>query len=222
MSGSPAPEQLLESPGAGAPRRVRHWSAGGGTRLRGAAVWAAYGAVEVLLVIILRRVFFGWAFVAPDVRYTLFLLFFYPVVGALLGRFATAGLAIAFVANAAAIYGGATLAVPLVTALIAVVMFRNSAWLASLVLLAPLCAAREFGFFSTFRTKALLAGAAIAAVMLLHLISRKMRWSVPPMATIAVFAVTMLSAMLLSAGRRVTSRQSSRRRTLHLRTSSFS
>src|SRR3954451_22386880 len=74
--------------------------------LRGAAVWAAYGAVEALFAIVLRRALFGAALVLPDDRYTLFLLILYPLVGALLGRFAMAGLAIAFAANAVAVIGG--------------------------------------------------------------------------------------------------------------------
>jgi len=43
----------------------------GRVRLRGAAVWAAYSAVES---IVLRRALFAPAFVPPDDRYTLFLL----------------------------------------------------------------------------------------------------------------------------------------------------
>src|SRR5688572_24140313 len=69
----------------------------GSERLRGAAVWAAYGAVEALFAIMVRRALFGWTYVPPDDRYTLFLLVLYPLAGALLGRFAVYGLAIAFV-----------------------------------------------------------------------------------------------------------------------------
>src|SRR5437763_170984 len=75
-------------------------------RPRGAAVWAAYGTVEALFAIALRRALFGAAFVPPDDRYTLFLLFLYPLIGALLGRFAIPGLAIAFAATAIAASSG--------------------------------------------------------------------------------------------------------------------
>ena len=90
--------------------------------LRGAAVWAAYGTLEALFAIGLRRVLFAAAFVPPDDRYTLFLLILYPLAGALLGRFAMAGLAIAFAANAIAIVAGPSLAVPIVSAAIAAVV----------------------------------------------------------------------------------------------------
>jgi len=168
------------------------------TLLRGAAAWAAYGAVEALFAIMLRRALFGAAFVPPDDRFTLFLLLLYPLVGALLGRFAVPGLAIAFAANAIAVVSGPALAVPLVCAAIAAVMFRKSPWAASLLLLMPMWVVRELGFFYTFRTKALLAGAAMIAILLLGYLAMKRRWSVKPLATIAIFALIMLAAMFVN------------------------
>jgi arylsulfatase A-like enzyme len=171
----------------------------GSVRLRGAAVWAAYGVVEVLFAIILRRVLFAVAFIPPDDRYTLFLLFLYPLIGALLGRFAAPGLAIAFAANAIAVIAGPALAVPLLSAVIAAVLLRKSPWLASLLLLLPMWASREYGFFYPFRTKALLAGGAMVAVLLLGFFGTKVRWSLKPLLTIAIFALTMLAVMFVNA-----------------------
>jgi hypothetical protein len=74
----------------------------GNVRLRGAAVWAAYGAVEAVLAALLG----GAASIPPDNRYTLFLLVLYPLVGALLGRFAVLGVVIVFAANAIAAVTG--------------------------------------------------------------------------------------------------------------------
>ena len=167
----------------------------GSVRLRGAAAWAAYGAVEALFVIMVPRALFASAFIPPDDRYTLFLLLLYPFVGALLGRFAILGLAIAFAANAVAVLTGPALAVPLVSAVIAVVMLRKSPWLASLLLLAPLWLARETGFGTTFWAKALIAGVAMVAVLLLEILSTRMRWSLKPVATMAIFVATMVAAM---------------------------
>jgi len=168
-------------------------------RLQGAAAWGAYGAVEALFAIVLRRAIFGAAFVPPDDRYTFFLLFLYPLIGVLLGRFALPALAIAFAVNAIAVVTGSALAVPLVCAATAVVMFRKSPWIASLLLLAPMWAVRELGVFYTFRTKALLAGGAMVAITLLGFLGAKMRWSLKPVGTIAIFALTMLSAMFVNA-----------------------
>src|SRR5207253_9376837 len=125
----------------------------GSERLRGAAAWAAYVAVEALLAVLLRG---ASSSLPPDNRYTLVLLILYPLIGALLGRFAVVGLAIAFAANAIAVIPGAALAVPLVSVVIAVAIFRKRPWAASLLLLAPMWAAREIGASSTFRVKALL------------------------------------------------------------------
>ena len=72
-------------------------------RIQGAAAWAAYGTVEALFAIMLRRALFGAALVPPDDRFTLFLLFLYPLAGALLGRFAIPGLGVVFAANAIAV-----------------------------------------------------------------------------------------------------------------------
>lgn len=168
--------------------------AGGGARLRGAAVWAAYGAVEALFAIVLRRALFGPTFIPPDDRFTLFLLLLYPVTGALLGRYAMPGLAVAFAANTIAVISGPAVAAPLLCAAIAVAMLRNSPWLASLLLLAPMWLPREFGFFYSFRMKALLTGAAMVAVLLLWLLSGKVRWSLKPFATVAIFVLTMIAA----------------------------
>ena len=170
----------------------------GNVQLRGAAVWAAYGAVEALFTIILRRALFAAAFVPPDDRYTLFLLVLYPLAGALLGRFAALGLAIAFAANAIAVMTGSALVAPLLSAAIAVAMFRKSPWLATLLLLLPMWAAHEVGFASTSRMKLLLAGAAMIAVMLLGFLGAKVRWSLNPAWTIAIFLVTMLAAMFVN------------------------
>jgi len=166
-------------------------------RLRGAASWAAYGAVEALFAIMLRRALFASTFVPPDDRYTLFLLLLYPLVGALLGRFAILGLAIAFAANAVAVIIGPALAAALLTAVIAVVMFSRSPWAASLLLLSPMWAAREIGFMHPFRTKALLGVGAMVAVMLLGFFSTKVRWSLKPLGTMAIFVLTMLAAMFV-------------------------
>ncbi len=133
-----------------------------------------------------------------DDRYTLFLLVLYPLVGAVLGRFAVYGLAIAFVANAFLVMSWTALAAPVLSAAIAVVMFRKNPWVVSLLLLAPMWAGREIGHFYTFRTKALLAGAAIIAVMLLGLLGRKVRWSLKPLGTVAIFALTMIAAMFVN------------------------
>ncbi|MFL6248240.1 MAG: sulfatase [Thermoanaerobaculia bacterium] len=167
-------------------------------RLRGAAIWAAYGAVEALFAVMLPRALFPSTFIPPDDRYTLFLLVLYPLAGALLGGMSMVGLAIAFAANAIAVITGPALAVPVASAAIAVVMLRNRPWLASLLLVAPLSLAREIGVSYTFRTKVLLAGAAMIAVLLLRIVSAKVRWSLKPVATMAIFVLTMVGAMFIN------------------------
>jgi len=164
----------------------------GSVRLRGAAVWAAYGTLEALFAILTPL------FLPPDDRYTLLLLLLYPLIGALLGRFAVAGLAIAFAANAVCAFTGPQLAVPLVSAAIVIALFRRSPWIASLLLLAPLWIARELAFAYSFRTKALLAAGTLVAVMLLGFLSAKLRWSLKPPATLTIFLLMMLGAMFVN------------------------
>jgi len=156
-------------------------------------MWAAYGAVEAWTTIFLRCALFRSTFVPPDDRFTLFLLILYPLLGALLGRFALAGLAIAFAANAIATVSGPALAVPLVSAVCALALFRRP-WPASLFLIVPIWAAREIGYVYTFTTRAILAGAALLAVALFGFLASKVRWSLKPAGTLAIFAVTMLVA----------------------------
>jgi arylsulfatase A-like enzyme len=165
------------------------------SRLEGAAVWAAYGTVEVALTIFVRRVLFTSTFVPPDDRFTFALLLLYPLIGALLGRFAVAGLVVAFVANAIVTVTGAALAVPLAGAAVAVALFRRRAWPVALLLLLPIWAAREIGYVHTFVVKALFAGAAIAAVVLLGWLTRK--HALKSIATLAVFVLAMIAAMFV-------------------------
>src|SRR4051794_11011619 len=118
-------------------------------RLRGAAVWAAYGAVEALFAVMLRRALFGAAFVPADVRHTLFLLIVYPLVGALLGRFAMAGLAIAFAANAVAVIGGRGVGGSGGGGRVVVLVFLGGAGVGGALFLAPRLGGRRGGGFLT-------------------------------------------------------------------------
>ena len=169
---------------------------GPGPRLEGAAAWASYGALEALFAIVVRRTMFGSAFVPPDDRFTLALLVLYPLIGALLGRYAVAGLAVAFAANALAVMSGAALAVPLVSAGLAMVLYRKP-WAAALALILPIWASREIGYVYTFGVKALLAAGAILVVLLLAYLSTRVRRPVAPAATLAIFAITMLACTMV-------------------------
>lgn len=169
----------------------------GSERLFGAAVWAAYGLVELLLAGAGAHRSFAAMFVLPgDRRYAIFLLVLYPLVGALLGRFAVVGLAAAFAANAVALMSGRLVVVAVLSAAVAAALFRGSPWTASLLLLLPLWAARVYGVDVTVWKKALLAAGALLAVMLFGLVAMKRRWSLKPGVALVTFTLFMLASTL--------------------------
>ena len=162
-------------------------------RLHGVAVWAAYGIVEMCLGVVLRPIF-----LPADRRFTLFLLLLYPLAGALLGRFAVHGLALAFAACALVTIAGPAVAVPLVSAAVAVALFRRRAWFATLTLFVPTWAVRDTHIASTAVTKALLAVAIIVLIGAIGAFTARLRWTRKPWWTLAAYVPMMAFPLFLT------------------------
>lgn len=73
--------------------------------------------------------------------------------------------------------------------MIAAALFRRSAWTAGLLLLLPVWVAREYGY-ALRSAKVLLAGGALAVCVLFGFVATKLRWSLKPLGTRAIYATS--------------------------------
>ncbi|MBW3564837.1 MAG: sulfatase-like hydrolase/transferase [Acidobacteria bacterium] len=175
--------------------RSTAWS-GWRAKLEGAGVWAAYGAIEALLVVYGGRFIFPDTFVPPHPAFTLVLLVIYPLAGMLLGPMAAPALVLLFLLNFATTPASLALLIPLTAGVIALAM-RMNGWMVSLMLLAPLWIAREMLYGETRMVRGAAAIASIFAIAVVAFALRRSKASIPSPATLALSAAIMAGALAI-------------------------
>ncbi|HKO55088.1 MAG TPA: sulfatase [Thermoanaerobaculia bacterium] len=166
-----------------------------GSRIEGAAAWAAYGAVEVVFSVYARRLLFAPTFVPHDGS-ALLLLVLYPLVGALLGRFAIPGLAVLFAANAVVWMDG-RMAVFAICIAAAVVVLRTSIWTSAWLLILPLWMARELAGRQSFGMRAAAAAGAVIVIGIVAMLRTRHGRPLRPAVTLGIFAVAMVGSLFV-------------------------
>lgn len=182
----------------------------------GAALWAAYAAVETIFAVLLRRVINAWLFVPPHPAFALFLLILFPLIGALLTvagaavlrrvpppTIAAWTLAIAFVANTSVVLRGGSRALTLGCALIILIATTTrlrrfaAPWATALLLVVPVALVCDIFHQRTFTIKAAVSATAVLLILGLAWLAKGDRamWRLLPL--FAISACATLAGMAL-------------------------